>query len=74
MEQAKACAEANDRSFSADICKAVQFYRDNQNVIRPDNKEIWANFIAQASKEELMALSTFICGINDEIIRKCQKV
>jgi len=72
MEQLRVCCESNDISYSSAICKAVKFYIENQNKIRPDNQEVWDKFIATATKEELLDLSTFICGMNERIIKKCQ--
>jgi hypothetical protein len=73
MEQLKVISDSNERPFSTDICRAVKFYMDNKEGLKPDNQEIWDNFIAKATKEELLDLSTFICGMNETITRKCQK-
>ncbi len=73
MEQLKVISDSNERPFSTDICRAVKFYMDNKEGLKPDNQEIWDNYIAKATKEELLDLSTFICGMNETITRKCQK-
>lgn len=72
MEELKVICESDDKSFSAEICKAVKFYQDNKDLIRPDDREIWENFIDQADEDELLDLSTFICEMNERITKKCQ--
>lgn len=73
MEQLKVCAESRDVSYSSAICKAVKFYMDNHDRLRPDDRDIWDKFIVDSSKDELLKLSTFICEMNERIIKKCQK-
>lgn len=72
MEQLEACSKANDRTYSSAICKAVQFYMDNMETLKPNNKEVWDKYIKTANREQLLELNTFICGMNEVITKKCQ--
>ena len=74
LDELKVCADANGRTLSSQICKAVKFFRlAEEGKIDLTDKEIWDQFFKKANKEELLKMSTFICDINTKIIRKCQE-
>ena len=75
IDQISVIAQANNIPLSTEICKAVKEYIQKLN----DEKELvadggaWDHFFKGASKDELMDMSTVICGINNRIIAKiCQ--
>ena len=74
FDQLKVISEANGISNAKLIGKAVKNYikelDDEQDII---NKEAFAKFLKTAEKEEILNLSTFICELNNKLIRKCQK-
>jgi hypothetical protein len=75
MDQLLVVSQANNQPLSTAICQAVKKYmldlNDEKELI--GDKKDWDNFIKNADKEELYAMSRVICGINDRIVRKvCQ--
>lgn len=74
IEELQVCADANEKSLSSEICRAVKEERERkEDKIDLTKEEIWEQFFAKANKEDLLKMSTFICDINTKIIRKCQE-
>lgn len=73
-DQLKAIADSNHKSYAGCIGNAVKEYiqRANDNV-EVVNKDALDKFLVNATKEELLSMSTFICHINNRIIEECQK-
>lgn len=75
VDQITVVAQANGQRVSTEICKAVKQYMNNLNDEKQmvADKDDWDKFFEKATKEQLLEMSTVICGINDRIIRKiCQ--
>ena len=74
FDQLRVVADTNNKSFAGEIGRAVKRYmQDMNNEIEVVNKDAFAVFLKNATKEELLTLSTLICELNNKIIRKCQK-
>ena len=75
IDQISVIAQSNNIPLSTEICKAIKEYigrlSDEKEMIA--GSDVWELFYKNATKEQMLEMSTVICEVNNRILKKlCQ--